>query len=227
VARPYASASFVLVLVLVLACAACAPGTLDETGKLCTASRPCGHGFVCTVSGVCASVSGTLPDGGLGPSGLPTANLLVNPGFEQSSNSAVGWTSVGAGVITVDGSSVHSGSESALITGTGAVGITPSTAPVSQTSSGQIFCATAWVANTSGPAQLVLVEGPPGGQQTTQGSPENAQSSTWTKVIAVSTAAGLGPLTLQVNSNGIVESFNVDDVALWQASSTACTGPAG
>ena len=51
---------------VVLMAAACVPGPLDETGKQCSALRPCGEGFTC-VDLICqdAAFDAGLPDAGL------------------------------------------------------------------------------------------------------------------------------------------------------------------
>lgn len=48
--------SLSLVGLLLVTTIACLPD-LDETGKLCSATRPCGPGYVCTAAGVCADAA--------------------------------------------------------------------------------------------------------------------------------------------------------------------------
>jgi hypothetical protein len=194
---------------------ACFPEAVSDLGKLCSAERPCGSGFVCA-QGVCAASDDTkLPDGGLAP-----PNLIVNGDFEGGLN--LGWRNNNDDVMTAEAGKGRGGSYGLEVLASSDIDLIPSAPPVARATVGAVYCARAYFQGQGG-VQMILSDGT-GPQSYTQGILTILNPQAWTSATVMRTAISNTALNLQmeVTFGGTPKTFFVDDVELWQSASGKC-----
>jgi hypothetical protein len=194
---------------------ACFPEAVSDLGKLCSAERPCGSGFVCA-QGVCAASDDTqLPDGGLVP-----PNVIVNGDFEAGVN--LGWKNNNDDTMIAKAGDGRDGSYGLEVFPTDDIDLIPSSPPVAKATMGAVYCARAYFQGQGG-VQMVLSDGT-GSQSITLGILTIFNPQAWASATVMRTAITNTALNFQMNVSfgGIPKTFFVDDVELWQSTSGKC-----
>ena len=240
----------ILALSALVAGLACLPEPLDETGKLCSAERPCGPDHHC-VSNVCVrpgsdgavgtedggkvdggeelTDAGDLEDAGVPDAGGPgpLGNLLVNGDFEQADGGFLpGWrttpfdSAYGMSMPT----QTPFGARAALIYVTSpstSFSLAPSNVPVADAGAA-IYCAAAWFKGEDAELRLQIREGPGADPEITESAPV-VGARTWQELRVVRQTTTFGPVDIRVVGDVRSETgVYIDNVELWRSTSMEC-----
>lgn len=106
--------------------------------------------------------------------------------------------------------------------GLGAIGLWPTVPPVSSSQADALYCARAFAWGSGANVVLSILEGDTANPVASFESPALTTSGKWTEMDSQGRAHGGNPLTVEVRSTAILDTYCVDDIELWISAGSTC-----